>query len=763
MKKTYFLIIIIIFSLLNAVLVGYSTFYFNTEVSNSPNVDVAVNNIAQNYGRNTNSADYFDVYFFPQPRFASKNNPLNYQPQLTDMNYDFKFHYEMGRKTSGDGGLIDGYWSSSKLNLEKEYDLNANGDADSQIIYSNTIDRYMDNLFPNGLTLEEINEAMNYRKITNVYKRLTIQQIEEIGNPKTAMLDRSNWTYQFTGWTANQSSAINNGYGGMKDFALIDSLVPLSIIDSTTSTGEVLSGDALNTAINNGEKGIDGSLIGDRKVYIYPIFAIGKDYSVGDIPSVQPSSFDLSKDKGYNQVHKFLSYKQENLNHQVKGYYETKNIYYSEQDSSPYKFKADMVMNSGWGGVDNKVSDLPVFTSSGSTNLTFGNYPVIDEAGYYNVYCVILTNVNSSFIDYGTVNDKDVNFLYDVFKSRTSNIHHYFLAKGYVNGYEVGIWTWVERVYEYKIIGGPADTFNYYSLSAPLIYNISKNGTGVNYSEEYIVDNVLFNSEDSTFKYKHTYVNDEGLEQTVVNEYKETIFTLAADNSGVNYTVNINNSPSINNTFEDPKQHYNGNYLRSAIGGKQISDTVDYTYTFADTLQNKLLKVTEPGYYDFYFKVNYINEEINNIEVSARKVSDVISFIKFVDYIPSDNFNRIQPFLGQSFINIDDVEQGRNNLFDLSVKNYYFASNKSSYYSTKAISVNTRYDQLLDLQIDEIDCNTNKIISTITLRQMLENKKLVNNKEYILIDHTTGLPIDLNSTSVIRLSHIFYIREKTLS
>lgn len=783
MKKFYTLLIITLLACINIVLVGYSTFYFNTEVSSSPNVDVAVNNIAQNYGRSENSNDYYDVYVFPQPRYASKNSyevlenseiKYNfYTPNaanmfVSELDRNGKFTYtENNRKISGHSGLIDCYWSSATLNLEKEFDkLDEFGEADSYDLYKNVIDNYK-----KRYNDKEIIDSMNYKKISNVYKRLTIQQLEDIGTPKTAMLDSSSWTYQFTGWTANLTSAINNGYGGMQNLDLIDPLTPLSEIDSS---------------------GKDGSAPNDHVVFIYPIFAIGKDYAI-EKPNNQPASIDLNKGSGYDKVHKFLPLID---NYQGLGrVYLMKNIYFSEEDKkngTNYHFSVDIATNhnNGWPGMTSSFgnSEMTELFPSNGKKYTVSNAPIISDIGYYNVYTIIKTNersdywagdgsnLNSSFVDYvdsDTYNKLlDQNSYFDNIKNVTSNIvkRYYstnsiklgndWLGRTYYLDFKM--WVFVERVYEYKITGGPADTFDYFSMSSPTIFKIEPptNAPQSTYIEYFTAENVYFNSSELTFKYKYDTVTPDGQPTTVTNIYRETIFTLAADNenSDLSYSITPIANPIINQDLKE-EYKYSDTYLEKAVGGKTLGPGIDYTYTYEDKLHNQILKVTDPGYYDFYFEVEYDTDEtIKEIRVACRKVADVVAYVKLVNYVnKGDKFNRIQPLSG-NFIDIDGKKSGSSESgpFDKAVSNYYNGTSNEFYYTTPSISTNTDFVQLNSITFDKIKASTGEKVGEVSLATILGNN-------YELVDHTTGLTVDINSNSVIRLSHIFYIREKAKS
>ncbi|MDY4788829.1 MAG: hypothetical protein SO253_05980 [Bacilli bacterium] len=753
MKKFYTLFIITLLACINIVLVGYSTFYFNTEVSSSPNVDVAVNNIKQNYGRSENSSDYFDVYVFPQPEYANYDNPFNYHPKATDKNASGS----KGREAHGIGGVFYGYWDD----LEDKPNSMSNGNSST----------FNESNFP---TVKS-DEAFAPRTLTNVYKRMTIQQLETIGFPRTAMVDHAFWIYQFTGWTAYKNSAINNGYGGMKDFNLIDSLVPLSYIDRLDKNGNYLDDEAFEKA-KNVATGVDGSLVGDGKIYIYPIFAIGKDYAVQEKPNLQPASFDLSKGKNYDKVHKFLPLSIIN----GEKVYSMKNIYLSEEDvkqGNKYTLSLDISARykDGW-GISPAVNGSSLNQEFPNTaNYTVSSAPIIDKAGYYNVYSIIKVNEyandgivwtddnnhNAGYVDYIEYDPyyKNLNEnSYDTFISGiTSNIEKQFFGSSKIDlggflshNIKFKLWIYVERVYEYKITGGPADTFDYYSLSAPLIFNKEKNGSGENYTEIYTSENIYFNSDELSFKYK--YPSDQSSTGYVINQFKETVFTLAADNSGVLYNLKKETQTNI-------QDGYSGALLEVPKPGTKIGPDVDYTYTYDSTyLNNKVLKVKEPGYYDFRFRVVYVNQVISEIYVSCRKVADVVAYVKLVNYVnKGGKFDRIQPLSG-NFIDIEGrkSDSSESGPFDKAVSNYYSGTSNEFYYTTPSISTNTGFVQLNSISFDKIKASTGEKVGEVSLATILGDN-------YELVDHTTGLTVDINSNSVIRLSHIFYIREKVKS
>lgn len=711
MKRLLTLITILVISCVNFVLVGYSTFFFNTSTSLSPNIDIAVNNIKQNYGRTENQNDYYDVYFFPQPRFAEKSDPLTYVPGQANINGSNADN----RNSHGTGGVFDGYWNDMVT-------------SPSKIVSGNS------STFNNNNLPIVKQEAFQPRKIENVYKRLTLHQLQNIGEVMTAMVDKEYWTYNFAGWTASKTSAINNGYGGMANLDLLDPFVQLSELDKTND---------------------DGSDINDHIIYVYPIFVIGKDYSLSY--NNQPSSVVLNGGADTN----YVPYEQD------KDLYMIKNIPYTEQNkenNDKFTISIDLTGYDGWMGGDSEpVDDTSMLNLTTNLNESLKNLSIIDDVGYYNVYLSIKSNIvkavnlmewinykNTGYIDSGENYDlNDKNYLYNKISKDTSNIifssygngHFEYSSSIYNHTVDYSIWICVERVYEYKIIGGPSMSFDYTNENSPLLFKLNETtSTGQNqYKEYYEAQNVFFNSEDS-FRYKHIF--EDGT--SVTNAYRETMFTIAASNQRVDYKVTFDDNPEINNTL-DPEEQYGG-YLRKAIGGQTISNSVDYTFKESDYLADKGLCVTEPGYYDLHIVVTYGDDEnIQEITVSARKVSNVTVYIKFVEYNDNgEEFNRIQPASGENFIDIN-LNPFKEVLVD------YYGSDEKYYYTTDSIDINTTFSSLKNVTLSKIDLKTNSVIEKITVNDLL-------NKGYKIIDHTTGSDVDFEMTNVVRLSHIFYFK-----
>lgn len=126
-----------------------------------------------------------------------------------------------------------------------------------------------------------------WRKIT-VYRSISAEQLDSVGVGKTTRDDQEGWTYNFSGWTADKATAaemIDKQQGEYNYFSSLDNLAEL---DESTD---------------------DGSEAGDHKIYLYPIYTLGKDPAGGTSANAQPvvQLQDKEKDSGTGEDNRFFS------------------------------------------------------------------------------------------------------------------------------------------------------------------------------------------------------------------------------------------------------------------------------------------------------------------------------------------------------------------------------------------------------------------------------------------------------------------------
>lgn len=805
-NKKIFTAIIFCFLLLTTSSV-FSLFYFslNTSATIGGEENLLVDDIAENYNMDPSdrlASDYYEVSFFPNPRaatasdangihnyylnytsipttstsqssltgwgqvFYSDNDQATYGKQLSYSSSSQEYiqearglfedeNYYFGNYFYGTGTLFDGYWGNY---VEKT-------DDDSEPPVSSYV----------------VTDTVNFAKPIDrtVYQAVTPSLLYEIENtyqPATATRDTGEWPMTFNGWSYSQDVAANHGYGWQGDFKLYDFGMDLEAYDMMKPDGNIA------TEAEIGQPAIDGTLIGDHKVYLYAVYTSGKDYAQniadssgmpGDISDYDYGSrFDslrITKDGGKEVTSKYLAFKPTQDGYKPTdgnirtdyGYYYYNGLTIMPDESNTYFDLAFGLANSkGWDGSwgenhgtsQSKLIDLQgnynvyVYLMKNNFDVDEGNWPSERRTYSYK----FADNQNNEAYDRasGVETTIDDNWLTefvdgndpilpeDLRNKITNNQIRKIIDTGSQNYYSnqdknrtanFRAIILVERNYEFRLTGNLMHSFNY-DDSEHVMYGSSSNGI-VDTSTYYLERVYLSNNSDQLFNYHYNY---EG--ESFNSLFKENVFTFHADRGRLNYKVSINNNdvdyPDTANYIQpasgtnDEAAFNNGNgeydyYLPN--NPNNIIESVDDKIGYND----KLLKfVGNTGYYDLKVKVEYSaingqNAEISNVIVSV-KPSHLKAFIKIYE---------------------DDLtERYESGFINHSAEPTYLVSSDTNHEFSTNITVN--YD-------DKLFNN-----GTYSFKDIIDSLS----EGEALINHVTQKPITENDFPMnIDKSYIFYI------
>ena len=800
-NKKIFTAIIFCFLLLTTSSV-FSLFYFslNTSATIGGEENLLVDDIAENYNMDPSdrlASDYYEVSFFPNPRaatasdandihnyyldytiptstsptgtsqtdlpgwgqvFYSNNNQATYGKELlgspgqeyiqeTDR-WILDENYYFGNYFYGTGTLFDGYWG----NYVEKTDTGSEPPVSSYVV----------------------KDTINFAKPIDrtVYQAVTPSLLYEIENtyqPATATRDQGEWPMTFNGWSYSQDVAANHGYGWQGDFKLYDFGMDLEAYDMMKPDGTIA------TEAEIGQPAIDGTLIGDHKVYLYAVYTSGKDYAQyiartegrdGDISDYDYGSrFDslrITKDGGNEVTSKYMAFKPTQDGYKPTdgnirtdyGYYYYNGLTIMPESNTVFDLAFGLANSKGWDGTwgeNNDASQSELINLQGNynvyvylmkNNFNVGTYSykfadaqdneaydrasgvetTIDEA-WLNVF-VSEENGNNPILPKDLrskitnnqirkiIDTGSQNYYSNQEKNRTANFRAIIL---------------VERNYEFRLTGNLMHSFNY-DDSEHVMYGSSSNGI-VDTSTYYLERVYLSNNSDQLFNYHYNY---EG--ESFNSLFKENVFTFHADRGRLNYKVSINDNdvdypdtadyiqPASGTNDEAAFNNGNGEYDYYLPNNpnniiESVPDKIGYN--------DKLLKfVGNTGYYDLKVKVEYSatngqDAEISNVIVSV-KPSHLKAFIKIYE---------------------DDLtERYESGFINHSATPTYLVSSDTNHEFSTNITVN--YDDKL--------FNNGTYSFKVIIDSLPEGEALIN--------HVTQKPITENDFPMnIDKSYIFYI------
>lgn len=524
--------------------------------------------------------------------------------------------------------------------------------------------------FSNSTSRAELNSRHGYKEI-EVYKTLKYIDLLEIGRPSCSRKDREGYSISFVGWCVNASIAKTNAYCSQGDYGIIDLTKPLSYFDN----GSV----------------VDNSNKGDNIINLFAIYTSGKDYSAkwyNIHPAVQGSLKDVNDN---NIDTRWFGYENMNLtnNTLVDRYYYrnlliTPEIYNANQN----RFVIE--------------TSLPSFGSNWTSDW-YKLFEINLNEGYYNIYVFLSNNreqISSLENDYNN-NVLGTNFSY------TKN----YVDLNYDNyvGFVI-----IEKIFEFKLVGGPIGTHDFANENAEE-FNI------INYNEQYSIENIYFSDIDNYFTHIHNDYH---------GHYKKSIFTLG------HMIDTISNVSDYTLVIADDNESKRLLSEVSGTNGDYYFDSVT-----PPNLSEKLLKVNESGYYNFKIEIVYnsdLTDEIHydNIDyilVKATKTKD-------------DKFLKIYDLRNENF---EVIPKNSNGFVDHTNDIY------NSYLKYESVNLTTNIN-IKDVIL--VDKQTNQNITMQELLILLDNNNLT------LYDHVTETEINQNlydSNYIFTKNYIFYIKNKS--
>lgn len=590
---------------------AYSYFVFDTRESEDE-PQVLVDDIYENYNLTTEGTlqeDLYTVYFMAQPIVANTSDPINQKPSI-NLSEARNSGSAVYNTTYGSGGKYDGFFEKSTA--------------------INSSDEELGNTSVTTSSFNVAGEEIYYlKKAENVFQGLTTDLLDAVGRPLCYKADDGGWNddpiesnpayndsrydLTFVGWSNNKSVASTDGYASQADFHIVDTRTPLSVYDTTE----------------------DGSNANDKIIYLYAIYTSGKDYSkTGDYPDEQVR-YDAVNIRMYDKTNKDASGKTDfwptrEVTSDGREYFAFKNLSITDEQINQnlsFGISAAPVNDVGW--------DNDWLNAGGGENdpKRYGVDWGISNAGHYNIYVFVfcdrdhyggrgvgnpwwnghndiaLQEVTDEYNDWLTSTILE-NFLQDknIVKNGSSGLVSYSKEKEesdlvYVYGpsnHLGGFYFYVERIYEFKMLGGNKETFDY-------------DNTSLNYFFDQDGSNTIFEAH-------NVFFNNMGIEKTYTFEDGSTLTTTHA----VFGVVHEKTFPTYDITLKENAKIY----LKPAVEGD------DYTLSegspHSANLNGKLFKMTFTGYYDFKITVVYSEGEISDVflDIDVRH-SDM--FIKITD------------------------------------------------------------------------------------------------------------------------------------
>lgn len=609
-------LIVTLFTFLVAIVVtvstGFSIFYLNS-AQTTDQAPIKVDDIEENYALSDslNNEDYYDVYFFVDETYAQQNLSVDGMISRAPSN-DFNF----GWIEPNDNVT---YYGKQNITYYKSGD-------------------YKDNEKP-PYKEQKNSAAIGWAKLT-VYRSISVEQFNSLGTPVTNRVDNNGWVLMFSGWTANKSAASNCISHRQGNFDYVDAFSSLQVIDSQT---------------------IDGSEANDHVVFLYPIWTTGKDYSQTDTTQQQVvvrlfgnnNELYFSQDGNYNDAH--YTYKNLTLeNNDALDYYrlEASVMGWRKGDSSAYSTS----WNGSWYG--NEQTGASLFNSPGTYNIHAFVFNQVFESGDVqhkssNEYFNDISN-NELENCFGSVEGVIVNTLTiqyqgkDIPENRES---------------DAGLSTFVcyvliERVYEFKVLGGPFSTFYYEDKSTRHFFDgqifednfDSSIDDSEEYSVEYGLNNVFI---DTAHEFTDTHVISE--RNKVTGVFKSNVFTIDFWDGLWHSTITsfsddeLASINSFNNTDQYQTISDDGLLQRAKPQTEgdpsTISDDYDYHLTTNAEALRDMLKITETGLYNFRIQVVYermtygsssegLTNYVRRVKIAIAPVENEY-FVKIFQY---DNF-----------------------------------------------------------------------------------------------------------------------------
>lgn len=610
-------LIVTLFTFLVAIVVtvstGFSIFYLNS-AQTTDQAPIKVDDIEENYALSDslNNEDYYDVYFFVDETYAQQNLSVDGMINRAPSN-NFGWIDSKENVTYYDKQNITYYKSGEYKNNEKPPYKEFNSDA-----------------------------AIGWAKLT-VYRSISVEQFNSLGTPVTNRVDKNGWVLMFSGWTANKSAASNCISHRQGNFDYVDAFSSLQVIDSQTT---------------------DGSEANDHVVFLYPVWTTGKDYSQTEQTQQQVvvrlfgnnNELYFSQDGSYNDAH-----------------YTYKNLTLENDELNDYRLQVSVM---GW--QQDRLHSSAYSTSWSWKESWYGNEktgPLFNSPGTYNIHAFVFNQVfENSDVQHQSSNDYfnyiSNNELRNCFDSVDGVIVNTLTIQ--YTGDDMPDMNWgaakeglstfvcyvlIERVYEFKVLGGPFSTFYYEDKSTRHFFdgqifedNFNPSIGSDEYSVTYGLNNVFI---DTAHEFTDTHVSSEGTKVTGV--FRSNVFTIDFwDGLWESKIISFSDDELASiNAFNNTDQYQTisaDGLLQTAIYQTEgdtstISDGYDYHLTTNAEALRDMLKITETGLYNFRIQVVYermtygsSSEELTNY---VRQVKIAIAPVEneyFVKIFQNDNF-----------------------------------------------------------------------------------------------------------------------------
>ena len=611
---------------------AYSYFVFDTRESEDE-PKVLVDDIYENYNltsEGTLQEDLYTVYFIAQPIIANdlgtveEDNPENHEPSMPENDGKNSGISAVYATTSGSGGKYDGFFSEATEINTGDPRLGRTSVTTSTSTYG----------------------GIHYlKKAENVFQGLTTDLLDAIGRPLCNKKDFYGYGLTFVGWSANKSIAATDGYASQADFNIVDTRTPLSEYD---------------TANDGSGAADDGSGVNDNIIYLYAIYTTGKDYSKynesGDIK--YPNDQNVNR---YDAVKVELSYKDSEDKTNTFEYWPSRELFTSSDgnqheyfvfnnlsitdeqlndENFRFNVNAGPVNDRGWDGdwLGGTATDIGI-TQEGHYNIyvfVFTDRDLYDDRGdrgsFSNFNNDVLDRIQEEYLDWENLKLGSENLTLDEqFKagkniilsgkniqgeSAHSGMLRYrkdanldrqeggLFGSYYGPAYHLGgFYFYVERIYEFKMIGGNSETFNYDDTS--LNYFFDQDGTNT-YFEAH---NVFFNNMGLDYEYE--------FEDGSTLQTNHSVFGVVHEKVLPTYEITLSTNAQL--------------YLEVAEEGEDyfINDLSENN--LSANLKGKLFKINYTGYYNFDITVSYNSEggiSSLTLDIGVRH-SDM--FIKITD------------------------------------------------------------------------------------------------------------------------------------
>lgn len=660
LKKWFFPFAAFLFLLVGGVSTGYSLFYINS-TEQTAEVPAKVDNIEENYaladaGQESN---YYTLYFFAQPMAEASVVDIDNSSYTPDN--------------------AAGYWAAPVSN-----------DTSLTIVSQSSSNTY------------------GWRKVV-VYRSLSTDVLTAIGKVETNKTTHyqpgdpdyidTHIPYSFSGWTNNRDKA-RQVFGGIDEAGDIG-LGGFDLIDTTQSLGQI------------DNEGIDGTTSGDHVIFLYPVLSPNKDMK--DPTSGNKPVIELVGKNDYSGTNYILSRLDPNQATGEKYEYGDYNLenasYYQEyllmdfnnlviDNGGSFDLIAHFTNNDSWyTDKSNSTADTDVklgtLGTSSNTDGDNNSEPLVSLSGIYNVHVYVLnyrwqyeysrngeateipSDVSENFEAYvnrntpsnriitkRTTGTSKIIYSWDHWEGLPWISDHFWRTVGFYYFVEI------ERVYEFKLLGGPFGTFNYNSNMTRIFYSgeiyndeyssNSNDDYGDTFTKTYGLNNVFIDASGDTFgdDYIGNPSNTDD-DYDAKGTFNSNVFTIDAQNlikDGDGYfipTIESFTDNELSNIDHETGQDYytlgrkannnddntvtvtDSDLVQKAKSSTESSDDFDYELTISGQpakAHRTLLKITKTGYYNFRIQVTFNKSgDVGNTgsgEINGNNLNNYVSSIK---------------------------------------------------------------------------------------------------------------------------------------